>query len=122
MSVGAAGASTADVLVRVAVDGQAARTIFEGHAGKTWTDAAVDLGDAAAHAARVDLIARGGEVAWGDPRVVVKAAPRAAPTTPSKRFDHIFVWMVDTLRADKMRVYNPKTRVQTPNYDAFAAD
>ena len=30
--------------------------------------------------------------------------------------------MVDTLRADKVRVYNPKTRVQTPNYDAFAAD
>ena len=30
--------------------------------------------------------------------------------------------MVDTLRADKMHVYNPKTRVQTPNYDAFAAD
>ena len=30
--------------------------------------------------------------------------------------------MVDTFRADKMHVYNPKTRVQTPNYDAFAAD
>ena len=30
--------------------------------------------------------------------------------------------MVDTLRADKVRVYNPKTRVETPNYDAFAAD
>jgi arylsulfatase A-like enzyme len=30
--------------------------------------------------------------------------------------------MVDTLRADKLHVYNDKTRVQTPNYDAFAAD
>ena len=30
--------------------------------------------------------------------------------------------MVDTLRADKMHAYNPKTRVLTPNYDAFAAD
>jgi arylsulfatase A-like enzyme len=38
------------------------------------------------------------------------------------KFDHIYVWMVDTLRADKVHAFNPKTRVQTPNYDAFAAD
>jgi hypothetical protein len=30
--------------------------------------------------------------------------------------------MIDTLRADKVGAYNPKTNVQTPNYDAFAAD
>jgi arylsulfatase A-like enzyme len=30
--------------------------------------------------------------------------------------------MVDTLRADKLHAYNAKTRVATPNYDAFAAD
>ncbi len=30
--------------------------------------------------------------------------------------------MVDTFRADKMHGYNSKTRVLTPNYDAFAAD
>ena len=30
--------------------------------------------------------------------------------------------MVDTLRADKVHAYNAKTRVTTPNYDAFAAD
>ncbi|HET6149543.1 MAG TPA: sulfatase [Polyangia bacterium] len=120
MAVAAPGGA-ADVLVRVAVDGQPARIVYEGHAGKEWADAAADLGLAAGRAARIDLIARGGEVVWGDPRVVVKAAPR--PTTgPGKRFDHIFVWMVDTLRADKMHVYNPRTRVQTPNYDAFAAD
>ncbi len=52
----------------------------------------------------------------------MKAPPRATPPSPQPRFDHLYVWMVDTFRADKMHAYNPKTRVQTPNYDAFAAD
>ena len=111
------------VLAQVAVDGKPARTVHEGNVGAGWTDALVDLGAAGGQAARIDLIARGtkGDLAWGEPRVVVKApAPPAAETTP--KFDHIFVWMVDTLRADKLHAYNTKTRVATPNYDAFAAD
>ena len=119
LAAGAPGGA-ADLLVRVAVDGQPSRTVYRGHAGKAWADALIDLGAASGQAARVDLIARGGEVAWGEPRIVVKAEPVAAPA--GKRFDHIYVWMVDTLRADKVHVFNPKTRVQTPNYDAFAAD
>ena len=113
-------AGGADVLVRVAVDGQPTRTLYRAHAGKGWTDALIDLGAASGQAARIDLVARG-EAVWGDPRIVVKAAPRPAAVA-AKRFDRIYVWMVDTLRADKMHVYNPGTRVQTPNYDAFAAD
>jgi choline-sulfatase len=118
----AAGASPgASVLVRVAVDGQRPRTLHEGRATAAWTDVALPLGAASNQAARIDLVARGGDVAWSDPRVVVKApAPPAVPA--HARFDHIYVWMVDTLRADKVHAFNPKTRVQTPNYDAFAAD
>jgi arylsulfatase A-like enzyme len=120
LSFGAPGGA-ADALVRVAVDGQPTRIVHQARAGKGWTDAAIDLGAASGRAARLDLVARGGEIVWGDPRIVVQAPPRPeAP--PAHRVDHIYVWMVDTLRADKMRVYNPKTRVQTPNYDAFAAD
>ncbi|MCA9522111.1 MAG: sulfatase [Myxococcales bacterium] len=47
---------------------------------------------------------------------VPKVAPFAAPKTPAR---HVFIWMVDTLRSDRLRVYNPKTRVKTPNFDAF---
>jgi choline-sulfatase len=115
-------AGAADVLVRVAADGRPARTVYEGHAQAAWTDAVVDLSAAAGRASRIDLVSRGGEVAWGDPRVVVKAAPAPAPVAVQPRFDRVFVWMVDTLRADKVHVYNPKTRVQTPTFDAFAAD
>jgi arylsulfatase A-like enzyme len=112
------------VAAQVAVDGQPARTVHEGNVGAGWTDTLVDLGAAGGQAARIDLIARGtkGEVAWGNPRVVVKAPEAPAPASPQPKFDHIFVWMVDTLRADKLRAYNDKTRVTTPNYDAFAAD
>jgi choline-sulfatase len=34
---------------------------------------------------------------------------------------HVLVWMVDTLRRDHLKIYNPKTRVKTPNLDALAA-
>ena len=98
--------------------------MHEGNVGAAWTDALVDLGAAGGQAARIDLIARGtkGDLAWGEPRIVVKSPRRAGRAGPQPKFDHIFVWMVDTLRADKLRAYNPKTRVTTPNYDAFAAD
>ena len=109
-------------LVRVAVDGQPARTLHEGPIAARWTDLLLDCGEAAGHAARIDFVTRGGAAAWAEPRVVVKAPAHVSPPTPQPRFDHIYVWMVDTFRADKMHGYNGKTRVLTPNYDAFAAD
>jgi arylsulfatase A-like enzyme len=112
----------ARVLVRVAVDGQPVRTLHEGRTRAEWTDVVLPLGAASTQAARIDLVARGGDVAWAEPRVVVTAPPAQAPPAKPARFEHIYVWMVDTLRADKVHVYNDKTRVQTPNYDAFAAD
>jgi choline-sulfatase len=117
----AAATPGASVLVRVSVDGQRPRTLHEGRTTAAWTDVALPLGAASNQAARIDLIARGGDVAWSDPRVVVKA-PAAVAAPAHARFEHIYVWMVDTLRADKVHAFNPKTRVQTPNYDAFAAD
>ena len=112
------------VVAQVAVDGKPARTVHEGNVGASWSEAVVDLGPAAGQATRVDLIARGtkGDLAWAEPRIVVKSPAPAAAAGPQPKFDHIFVWMVDTLRADKLRPYNAKSRVTTPNYDAFAAD
>jgi arylsulfatase A-like enzyme len=105
----------------VAKDGAAATTLFEGPAAAQWTEGTWDLGAYAGEAVRIDLVSRGGGAAWGTPRLVVKAADPPAAMA-DKKVDHIFIWMVDTLRADKVKVYNPKTNVMTPNYDAFAAD
>ena len=122
LSLGYAGKTPgASVLVRVAVDGQKPRTLHEGKTKAEWTDVVLPLGAASTQAARIDLVARGGDVAWAEPKIIVKAPPVAMPAKLA-RFDHIYIWMVDTLRADKVHVFNPKTRVQTPNYDAFAAD
>ena len=126
--------------VRVASDRAPVRRLLDAPAPATWTDAdlALDLPGGAPEAVRIDLISRGGAVDWGSPRVVVRAAPAASRPTGAEPGDpegrasprertaapisHIFVWMVDTLRADKVHVDNPGTRVETPNYDAFAAD
>jgi len=51
-------------------------------------------------------------------RLVAAAPARAAPArSPVK---HVFIWMIDTLRPDRVGCYNPKTRVKTPSLDAFA--
>ncbi len=113
----------ATALVRVARDGAAPTTLFEGQAAARWTDGAWDLAPWAGEAVRIDLVGRGGGVAWGAPRLLVRGAQgQTLPAPPRRSFERIFVWMVDTLRADKVRVYNPKTIVRTPSYDAFSAD
>jgi choline-sulfatase len=114
------GAPSATVAVRVARDGAALTTLFEGAAPARWTDGAWDLSAFAGQAVRIDLVSHGGGAAWGEPRLMVRGSAPAA--TATRKFDHVFVWMIDTLRADKVRIYNPNTNVQTPNYDAFAAD
>ena len=112
----------AKVTLAVAVDGQPRRTLLEAPAEAKWTEATVPLGAAGGRAARIDLVSTGGSVAFATPRLVVKAPPPPSRPTAPARMDHIFIWMVDTLRSDKVHVYYPKTRVETPNFDAFAAD
>jgi choline-sulfatase len=117
------GATTqgAIALIRIATDGAGVRVLQEGPAGARWTEGSWDLGGFEDQAVRIDLVARGGGVAWAEPRLLAPGpAHLAAPA--HHRVDRIFIWMVDTLRADKVHVYNPKTVVQTPNYDAFAAE
>jgi arylsulfatase A-like enzyme len=107
-------------VVRVARDGAAPTVLFEGPAAQRFGDGAWDLSAFAGHAVRIDLVSRGGGVLWGEPRLLVPGA--VPPATAKLKFEHIYVWMCDTLRADKVHVYNPKTNVMTPNYDAFAGD
>ncbi len=120
LSLAYLGNAGAKAVVRVAQDGAAAKTVLDAAVSGAWTDAGFDLSAWAGKAVRIDLVSRGGGISWASPRIVVKAA--AAEPIVTKTFDRIFIWMVDTLRADKVHAYNPKTIVQTPNYDVFAAD
>ncbi|MEO1273714.1 MAG: hypothetical protein AAFX99_37025, partial [Myxococcota bacterium] len=45
-----------------------------------------------------------------------------APTDPQKAPKNVLVYLIDTLRYDKLGVYNPNSSVPTPNLDAFARD
>jgi arylsulfatase A-like enzyme len=106
--------------IRIARDGAAPTILFEGPVTARFSDGAWDLSSFAGQAVRIDLISHGGGIAWGEPRLLV---PGSVPAPPAKHtFEHVYVWMCDTLRADKVHVYNPKTNVLTPNYDAFASD
>ena len=107
-------------VVRITRDGAVPTVLFEGPASERYTDAVWDLAAFAGQAVRIDLVSRGGGIAWAEPRLMV---PGTVPAPPVKhKFEHVYVWMCDTLRADKVHVYNSKTNVLTPNYDAFAAD
>lgn len=67
-------------------------------------------------AARLDFLTERAELL--EARLVVATPARATPArSPVK---HVFIWMIDTLRPDHVGCYNPKTRVKTPNLDAFA--
>jgi len=121
VSHGARAGAAAHASIQVASDRGPSKKLFDAPATAAWTSSEVSLAAFAGEAVRIDLLGRGGELAWADPVLMVKAPP--APSIPQKpAFDHIFIWMVDTLRADKVRAYNPKTRVETPNYDRFAGD
>lgn len=53
---------------------------------------------------------------------VALEVPGAAPVQPSDvpAPKYVIIWMVDTLRADHLPVYNPKTVVKAPNFTRLA--
>ncbi len=53
-----------------------------------------------------------------NPRFVTAATPETRE--PEKRPKYVLVWVIDTLRADHLKVYNSETDVETPNLDAWA--
>jgi arylsulfatase A-like enzyme len=80
---------------------------------------AVDLATLAGKAARLDLETAGcAETQLANAQIVV---PGAAPTV--KRADppkHIVFIIMDSLRADRVRVFNPKARAEVPNWEKLA--
>jgi len=58
-------------------------------------------------------------VALGRARI---SSPKSDDRPIEQRARNVIVLLIDTLRASKLSVYNPKTRVRTPALDAFAAE
>ncbi|MEM1414312.1 MAG: sulfatase [Myxococcota bacterium] len=106
--------------VVVTPEGGAPTTVWEGSLGSTWSDQDLDLTRFAGQVVRLTLEAEGGSgrAAFSRPRLVT---PPYAPTArePAK---NVVVLLVDTLRASKVRPYNPDSRVRTPRLDALAEE
>lgn len=104
--------------VRVTADGAEPRVLAAVPLADRFMDQALSLTDFAHQHVRIELRGVGGAVAFSDVRVVVPA-PAVEPLAQDAR--NVIVLTVDTLRASKLRPYNPRTRVRTPALDAFAA-
>ena len=90
------------------------------HEGKlVGLGSAVDLAPLAGKATRIDLDVQGcAEAQLANAQLVV---PGAAPTV--KRGDppkHILFVIMDSLRADRVKVFNPKARAEVPNWEKLA--
>jgi arylsulfatase A-like enzyme len=119
--IGAEGEGEVPFRVEVSVDGQAVVAPLSGSATSEWSDHKVDLSGFAGQTVRVDLVASGqgkGRVAWNQPRLLVPARAERK-VEPAK---NVVVLVIDTLRADKLRPFNPNTRVKTPAIDRFALE
>jgi arylsulfatase A-like enzyme len=85
----------------------------------TGTGSAVDLSALAGKAVRLELEATGcAQAALANAALVVPGAAPAAKHGEPPRYV-VFVIM-DSLRADRVRTFNPKARPETPNFDKLA--
>lgn len=93
-----------------------AATTFEASSGTL----RADLASFAGTPVRLELVNKSdAPVTFTNPRIVTEPAKAKERTDGPK---YVLVWIIDTLRADHLPVYNPKTDVKTPNLDAWAKE
>jgi len=128
---GAQGAGGA-LAISVRSDLAAATTVLDASVGAEtsgrWNEQVLDLAAFAGQVVEVKMTASGALddqhwLAW-DASIHADAPtddarPAAAPEEPAR---NVLVYLIDTLRHDKLGVYNPRSSVPTPNLDAFARD
>ncbi len=81
----------------------------------------VDLSPVGDHAVRLQLTARDcPRATLAEPMVTVPGAALApAPAGPPPRF--VVIWVMDALRADRVRPFAPGARAEVPNFEKLAA-
>ena len=93
------GAPPIEARIAVTVDGKPGEQLLSRPARALWQEADVDLARWAGQAVRLDLELRGGGGAFAEPRLVTDAP--AAALAPARPFDHLIVWVIDSLRRDR---------------------
>lgn len=108
--------------VRIVAPGGKAREVFSAKLGSAWLQKVVSLQPWAGRVVRVDLVTEGDPdalAAWSSPAILVPETELEGKDAEAR---NVIVLMVDTLRADKLKVYDPDTRVDTPAFSRFAEE
>ena len=111
------GASASRLALRALSDGSPARALVEVAATAEGAPVDVDLASLAGQVVRFDLVATG-PVTLTSAGLYVPAPERVAQRPPAPK--NVLVYLIDTLRADRLRPYAPDTTVRTPGFDAYA--
>ena len=121
VGVGAQGAPAGlGAKVRVTPEGGETVELFSAAPTAAWNDQSLDLARFAGQVVRLELEASGsgqGRVAFSAPSIMVPP-PEVAARPAEVR--NVVVLLIDTLRASKLRPYNPESRVRTPVLDGIA--
>ncbi|MBX3247195.1 MAG: sulfatase [Myxococcales bacterium] len=111
------------VRVRVTAEGGEPLELLDEPATSGWQRAALDLGRVAGKLVRLDVESEGGEVGLSELRVTLPEVELAAiGSAEVPHAKHVVVLVIDTLRADALRPYAPRSRVETPALERFARE
>ncbi len=113
-----------DSMARVFItpEGGERNEIFHAHPRGAWSDHALGLAQYAGQVVRLELEVSGdgaSRVAWSTPAVMVPPPEVDERPEPIR---NVVVLLVDTLSAQRLRQYNPSSRVVTPTFDQLAQD
>jgi len=120
----------AEINLSVRADGSEPKSLLvEGFGPPTegWKRRVLDLSEFAGRVVELRFEIAGAwdegqQVAWDAAVYSPVVSPSEAKPASNVGAKNVLVFLVDTLRYDKLGVNNPKTSVPTPNFDSFAAD
>lgn len=121
LALGIGGEAGTTARVRVTPDVGQAIDALDVPVTDAWRDRVVDLASVAGKVVRLDISVTGGPgvVGVSAPAILVPMPERRPPAAPAR---NVVVLTIDTLRASKLRAYDPRSRVQTPVLDQFARE
>ncbi len=112
---GSTGSASAHVIATP--EGGTPTELWTGPIAALWNDQSLDLSTYAGQVVRLEMRVDGtwdGRIGWAMPAIMVDPPQVAEAGDPIR---NVVVILIDTLRASKLRAYDPTSRVQTPVFD-----
>lgn len=110
--------ATGKLAVTIEVDGAGEKALFEQPLKSTWSAVPIELDKYGDQLAKLTFEAHDGAAAVAAPRIIVPPANARKAEKPK----NLIVLLIDTLRAERLQIYNPKSRVKSPVLNALAKE